>query len=70
MKFNIKSMVENNKKAKFVRYANGNLIYSSECGFEFPVSIEDLGNSTINNEEKALILMRYIRKPSPEVEKD
>ncbi|HCJ8470873.1 TPA: hypothetical protein NV714_004774 [Escherichia coli] len=59
---NIKNMVENSKKATFVRYANGSLIYKTECGFEFPVPIEDLGNSTINNEEKALILMRYIRK--------
>jgi len=68
MIFNIKSMVENNRKAKFIRYANGNLIYSTECGFEFPVPIEDLGNATINNEEKALMLMRYIRKHIKEVE--
>ena len=70
MILNIKSMVENGKKANFVRYANGNLIYSTECGFEFPIPIEDLGNSTVNNEEKALILMRYIRKHIQEVEKN
>lgn len=70
MILNIKAMVENNKKAKFVRYANGNLIYVTECGFEFPVPISDLGNSAVNNEEKALLLMRYIRKHIQEIQKD
>lgn len=70
MILNIKTMVENNKKARFVRYANGNLIYITECGFEFPVPISDLGNATVNHEEKALLLMRYIRKHIQEVQKD
>jgi len=60
MVVSVKSMVENNKKAHFVRYANGFLIYETECGFEFPIPISDLGHSTLNKEEKALILMRYI----------
>ena len=36
------------------------------CGtinmYQFQVPIDDLGNATVNHMEKALTLMRYIRK--------
>jgi hypothetical protein len=44
---------------------NGKLYYKVQVEgtiYSFPVSVEDLGNSTISVKEKAITLMRYIRK--------
>lgn len=62
MTLSLKDMVSDNKRAKFSYYRDGSLWYTTEDGFLFPVPIEDIGNATFNNEEKALLLMRYIRK--------
>jgi hypothetical protein len=59
---NIKDMVAGGKKVKFLHYRQHNLWYSTECGFEFPVPIEDCGEATFLAEDKAIIFMRYIRK--------
>lgn len=59
---NLKDMVSNNKKVKFVRYQKGDLWYVTECGFEFPVSISDTGDAAFNPEDKALFFMRWIKK--------
>ena len=58
----IKDMVKDNKVVKFQRYKDLNLWYVTECGFEFPVPIEDTGTATFLEEDKALLFMRYIRK--------
>lgn len=58
---NIKDMVKD-KQVTFVKYFDGNLYYTTECGFEFPVPIEDLGAATALATDKALYFMRYIRK--------
>ncbi len=62
MIYNIKEMVTNNKKAKFLFYKLNELWYETETGFRFPVPVEDTGDGVFNVEEKALLLMRYIRK--------
>lgn len=62
MTLSLKDMVSDNKKATFAYYRDGSLWYTTEDGFLFPVPIEDIGNATFNREEKALLLMRYIRK--------
>jgi hypothetical protein len=59
---NIKEMVSDNKKARFVYYKLNELWYETETGFRFPVPIADTGDGTFQAEEKALLLMRYIRK--------
>ena len=61
-KYDIKEMVKDSKKARFVRFRKGELIYVTECGFEFPVPVDDVGDGIFNAEEKAMLLMRYIRK--------
>lgn len=58
----VKEMVSNNKRVKFVRYQKGELWYSTECGFEFPVSISDTGDAAFASEDKALLFMRWIKK--------
>lgn len=58
----IKEMVKDQKKARFIHYCDGELWYTTECGFEFPVPLNDVGNATFLAEDKAILLMRYIRK--------
>ena len=50
---NLKAMVTENKKAKFVYFRDGALHYQTEDGFVFPVPVEDAGSATFNAEEKA-----------------
>lgn len=50
------------KTASFQYYRQGNLIFMTEDGFEFPVPISDCGESTFFNSHPALELMRWIRK--------
>ncbi len=58
---NITEMVRN-KKARFVHYREGNFIYETEDGFQFPVPLADVGNATLQAEDNALLFMRWIRK--------
>ncbi|MBL4572500.1 MAG: hypothetical protein JKY86_05435 [Gammaproteobacteria bacterium] len=58
---NIKEIVKN-QNAHFVFYRDQSLFYETDNGFLFSVPISDAGSATINAEEKAILLMRYIRK--------
>lgn len=58
---NIKEMVKD-KTVKFLFYKEGELWYTTECGFEFPVPISDTGTGMFGPEDKALLFMRWIRK--------
>jgi hypothetical protein len=62
MSFNIKEMVKNGKQVRFVRYRKGRLYYETECGFEFPVPVDDTGDGIFKAKDKAMMFMRYIRK--------
>lgn len=59
---NIKEIVKNPNPCKFVNFRKGHLWYITDCGFEFPVPIEDVGDAIFNAEEKPMLMMRYIRK--------
>ena len=65
--FNIKDMVKD-KTVRFMFYKEGELWYTTECGFEFPVPINDVGTAAMKNEDKALLFMRWIRKQIEVVE--
>ncbi len=67
MNSNIKEMIKD-KQVTFVRYRKGELIYVTECGFEFPVPIEDTGDGIFLAKDKAIIFMRYIRKQIEQVQ--
>lgn len=69
----VKDLVKDNKYAEFARYFDGSLWYriylvvdrgthSQSEIYEFPVPVSDIGNATFNVTEKAILLMRYIRK--------
>ena len=63
---NIKHIVKDNH-VSFLRYRHGVMYYSvSVTGepneFVFPVPLSDVGNATLDAQDKAIIFMRYIRK--------
>jgi hypothetical protein len=66
----IKDMVKDGKKVKFTYYRKNELWYVTECGFEFPVPIEDCGDASFLAEDKAMMFMRYIRKHIATVESE
>ena len=51
-----------NKKVTFVKYFDGDLWYTTECGFEFPVPVVDTQGATFMAQDKAMLFMRYVRK--------
>lgn len=59
--YNIKDMVKD-KRVTFLYYREGELWYTTECGFKFPVPTNDVGTASMNAEDKALLFMRWIRK--------
>lgn len=60
--YNVKEMVSDNKRVKFIYYKSNELWYETETSFKFPIPIEDCGEATFPAEDKALLYMRYIRK--------
>lgn len=69
MKYDIKAMVSGGKQVTFEYYRANHLWYTTECGFLFPVPIDDIGDATFNKTDKAMLFMRYIRKYIEEIEK-
>ena len=57
----IKEMVKN-KQVSYLFYREKELWYTTECGFEFPVPIDDVGTAAMNRDDKAIYFMRWIRK--------
>ena len=64
MNLNLKDIVKNNV-VRFYYYRASNLIYTvkvDNIDYTFPVPIEDVGDATFKNEDKAILFMRYILK--------
>ena len=60
----IKEIVKDNK-VYFSYYRAGHLYYNVYVHgqkYIFPVPISDIGDASFNNEDKAILFMRYIRK--------
>lgn len=62
----IKNIIKNNK-VKFLRYRKGVVYYSvhvvdKSADYMFPVPLSDVGDATLEAEDKAMMFMRYIRK--------
>jgi len=58
----LKEMVNNNQKVRFQYYRDRELWYATECGFEFPVPIDDTGTGVFMVQDRAILFMRWIRK--------
>jgi len=64
MALTIKQIVKDHR-ATFSFYRAGNMFYNVTVDgiiYSFPVSLEDLGGASVFADEKAITLMRYIRK--------
>jgi hypothetical protein len=55
-------MIKDRKVVRFSFYRDSELWYITEDGFEFPVPLSEVGNSTFMAEDRAILFMRYIRK--------
>jgi len=49
-------------KVTFLYYSDKELWYTTDCGFKFPVPINDTGTATFNAQDKGILFMRWIRK--------
>ncbi len=62
---NIRSIVSDNT-VRFVRYRKGIAYYGvtvpDEGDFVFPVPLTDIGDATLELEDRAILFMRYIRR--------
>ena len=67
-KMDIKAMVSGGREVRFRSYREGELWYETECGFVFPVPIDDVGSAVMLGEDKAILFMRYIRKHAALIE--
>jgi len=66
MTFSIKDIVKNNV-ANMLYYRHQVVYYSvlvpgENIEYSFPVPLDDVQDATLHHEEKAILLMRYIRK--------
>ncbi len=64
MNLTLKDIVKNNQ-VQFSHYRAGHLYYNvsvAEGDYSFPVPTTDIGDATFLNKDKAIIMMRYIRK--------
>lgn len=64
MNLSLKDIVKDNI-VRFYYYRAGNLCYTvkvDNIDYAFHVPIEDVGDATFKNEDKAMLFMRYIRK--------
>jgi len=59
---NVIEHIRNGQKAKFEFYRNGTLYYKTEKGLLFEIPSSDTGDAVFNAEEKASVLMRWIRQ--------
>lgn len=60
----LKQIVKDNQ-VQFSHYRAGHLYYNvpiEQDQYCFPVPVEDIGDATFLNSDKAIIMMRYIRK--------
>jgi hypothetical protein len=60
----IKSLIKNNT-VQIDRYRHQHIYYKITFmgkEYTFPVPLEDVQDATLNSEEKAITMMRYIRK--------
>lgn len=61
----IKTIVKDNT-VRFLRYRQGIAYYGvdvpAEGAYMFPVPLEDIGDATLELEDKAILFMRYINR--------
>jgi hypothetical protein len=51
-----------NNKGHFQYYRNGEFHYTTTCGFDYTIPLDDADGVSLVNEEKVIFHMRWIRK--------
>lgn len=62
MIIDIKRAVSSSRKVYISHVHDMQVWYVTEFDESFPVPLSDIGAATLNYEEKALLMMRYMRK--------
>ena len=68
-KLTLKDLIKG-QSVHFSFYRENELWYETDNGFKFPVPLSDIGNATFLRDDKAILLMRYIRKYKDEIDGD
>lgn len=58
----VSDIIKNSRMTRFVLYREGNFIYVTDSGFQFPVPVEDVAGATLLAEDKTIFFMRWIRQ--------
>lgn len=66
----IKRAVKDGKRVQLTHVHDGNIWYKTEFDESFPVPISDMGDATFHQDEKAVLLMRYMRMWNKVLESD
>jgi hypothetical protein len=64
----IKRAVSDGRKVKFVKFFDMSLWYETEFGETFAVPVDDIHGATFWAEDKAILLMRYMRQHNKMIE--
>lgn len=64
----IKTMVGGGRKVRFRSYREREFWYETECGFIFPVPLDELENAELLAEDKAILFMRFHPKHAALIE--
>ena len=54
----IKALYQTQERVQFQHFRDGEFWYKTQSGFAFPVPLADLGNATLNAEDKATLFVR------------
>lgn len=60
--WSVKDMVKDGKKCAFAYFKAGSLFYKHEEGFIFPVPAADVAEGVLSAEERAMTLMKWIKR--------
>lgn len=65
----VREHVEKNQKAQFEFYRGSTLYYRTDKGLLFEIPVSETGDAVFKNQERAIILMKWIRRQLEENEK-
>jgi hypothetical protein len=67
----LKELVAPGKFATFVKFKGTELIYTTECGIEFPVPVADInGEAEVLSVERTMTLMKWLRSHLKSIENE
>lgn len=65
MAMSLVDIIKKSERAFFLRYRHQMMYYGVMVDgilYEFPIPLEDIGDATLHNSEKSIMVMRYIRR--------